>query len=97
MELFGLKDKDGKEYKIVTRIMSEGDCDNYEFYDIINIEPMWPGPIESPPKSKELPKTVEDLKKIIHSYIHYYIEKCDSVENFLKEIGYDMSGTDEEN
>ncbi len=58
MELFGLKDKDGKEYKITII-----ECNLSPDMIIKKIES-----IESEPQKKKLPKTKEELKSFFNAF-----------------------------
>ena len=76
MEYFGLKDKDGKDVKLVVT-----DDPYVHPHPIIRVESIVPD------EPKELPKTVEELGMLLHDF-RFAEKKEQTVNQFLRERGY---------
>ena len=80
MLLYGLKDIDGKEYVLCTERLRDSLHEAREFVNYVE-------PLE--PKPKELPKTVEELKHLFYEWKYVSCGLKISVDEFLKDQGYE--------
>ena len=81
MELFGLKNENGKDVRLIVT-----DNPYTHPHPIIKVEAIEPNEIVAD-EPKELPKTIDELKQLILGYYYDYY-KCHNVNDFLEERGY---------